>query len=150
MKIYSFLLFLFFSSSLYSQTFIGNQKDIDKILSNIKSFSVSLMNSDYKSIGLAYTEDAKIFPNNKEILKGKEAIIKYWVLPKGFKTKYHKIKPEEIKIIGDEAYDYGYYEGITLRPNGSESNWKGKYVIVWKKINGDWKMYLDIWNSIKQ
>ncbi|MFC4269044.1 YybH family protein [Polaribacter marinivivus] len=150
MKIYSFLLFLFFSSSLCSQTFIGNQKDIDKILSNIKSFSVSVMNSDYKSIGLAYTEDAKIFPNNKEILKGKEAIINYWVLPKGFKTKYHKIKPEEIKIIGDEAYDYGYYEGITLRPDGSESNWKGKYVIVWKKINGDWKMYLDIWNSIKQ
>ncbi len=24
---------------------------------------------------------------------------------------------------------------------------KGKYVVVWKKQNGNWKMYRDIWNS---
>jgi ketosteroid isomerase-like protein len=24
---------------------------------------------------------------------------------------------------------------------------KGKYVAVWKKENGTWKMYRDIWNS---
>ncbi len=24
---------------------------------------------------------------------------------------------------------------------------KGKYVAVWKKENGNWKMYRDIWNS---
>ena len=140
---------LFFSSSLYSQNLQGNQEDIDLILSNIKSFSNSVINSDYQSIGMAYTDDAKIFPNNREIIQGREAIVRFWTLPEGVQTKYHKIIPEEIKIIGNEAYDYGYYEGITLRPDGTESSWKGKYVIIWKKINQDWKMYLDIWNRIK-
>jgi len=30
------------------------------------------------------------------------------------------------------------------------SSWKGKYVIVWKKVDSKWKMHLDIWNSVKQ
>ena len=107
------------------------------------------MRSDYHSIGKAYTVDAKIFPNNMDIIQGREEIIKYWTLPEGLRTKYHKIIPEEIKIIGNEAYDYGYYEGTTLRSDGTESNWKGKYVVVWRKIDREWKMYLDIWNRIK-
>ena len=149
MKKISLISFLFLSWLATSQVYSGEQEDIDHILSNIKDFSAAVMHSDYQSIGSAYTVDAKIFPNNVDIIQGREAIIKYWTLPKGLKTKYHKIIPSEIKVLGDEAYDYGYYEGTTLRANGTESNWKGKYVIVWKKIDQEWKIYLDIWNSIK-
>jgi len=131
-----------------SKNYVGNQDDIDKILTNTKDFSNFVMNSDYESIGRAYTTDAKIFPNNKEIIKGREAIIKYWTLPEGVQTKYHRVNPEEIKILGNEAYDYGYYEGTTLRSNGTESKWEGKYVIIWRKIDQQWKIYLDIWNRI--
>lgn len=149
MKALPLLSFLFLSFAIHAQKFQGNQEDIDAILSNIKGFSSAVMSSEYQSIGDAYTDDAKIFPNNREIIKGREAIIRYWTLPEGIKTKYHKITPEEIKIIGNEAYDYGFYEGTTLRADGSEASWKGKYVIIWKKVNQDWKMYLDIWNGIK-
>ncbi|MAD98080.1 MAG: DUF4440 domain-containing protein [Flavobacteriaceae bacterium] len=142
------LFLLAFSSMGFAQNFSGDAKDIEQILGNIKSFSAHVMASNYQEIGNAYTEDAKIFPSNKDIIAGKQNIIKYWILPKGFRTKYHKITPQEIKVIGDEAYDYGYYEGTTARPNGSESNWKGKYVIIWKKVADDWKIYLDIWNPI--
>jgi len=131
-----------------SKNYVGNQDDIDKILTNTKDFSNFVMNSDYDSIGRAYTSDAKIFPNNKEIIKGREAIIKYWTLPEGVQTKYHRVNPEEIKILGNEAYDYGYYEGTTLRSIGTESKWKGKYVIIWRKIDQQWKIYLDLWNRI--
>lgn len=148
MKTFSFIFFLFLSCTITSQNYYGNREEIDKILSNIEHFSISVMNSDYQSIGLAYTPDAKIFPNNMDIIKGREAIIKYWTPAEGIKTKYHKITPEEIKVIGNEAYDYGYYEGTTLRSDGTESNWKGKYVIVWRKIDQEWKIYLDIWNRI--
>ena len=148
MKILTLISFLFLSCSIYSQSFQGNKEDIEMILSNIKDFSNSVMNSDYQSIGMAYTIDAKIFPNNTDILQGRDTIIKYWTLPEGVQIKYHKITPEEIKIMGNEAYDYGYYEGVTSRSDGTESSWKGKYVIIWKKINEDWKIYLDIWNRI--
>lgn len=149
MKILTFLSFLFLSSVISSQQYSGNQEDIDMILSNIKDFSTAVMHSDYPSIGMAYTADAKIFPNNRDIIQGREAIVAYWTLPEGVETNYHKITPEEIKILGEEAYDYGYYEGTTLRADGTEANWKGKYVIVWRKVDDQWKMYLDIWNGIR-
>ena len=34
-----------------------------------------------------------------------------------------KVTPEEIKIIGNEAYDYGYYEGRSIGGDGKESSW---------------------------
>ncbi|MFK7980684.1 MAG: DUF4440 domain-containing protein [Saprospiraceae bacterium] len=119
------------------------------ILKNIKAFSQALMNQDYDTVVDAYTDDAKIFPQNSSILTGKTAIRKYWTPPTGSnrKTTYHKITPEEIKILGDEAYDYGYYEGKSIGEDGQESSWGGKYVITWKEVEPDvWKMYLDILN----
>lgn len=130
-----------------SQSFAGDTSEIKKILNNISLFSEFVMAADIESIGNAYTEDAKIFVNNRDIIEGRELIKKYWTPGEGFKTTYHKIYPEEIVIKGgDTAYDYGRYEGKTLTPKGEEVGWKGKYVIVWKKVEDDWKIYLDIWN----
>ncbi len=140
--------FLFMTISVgYTQNYSGDETEINSILKNIEAFSQYVINADYGNLGAAYTEDAKIFPNNKEIISGREAIVDYWRLPEGTRITYHKIFPEEIKIIGDEAYDYGYYEGKTLK-NDKESRWRGKYVIVWKKMEGQWKIYLDIWNRV--
>lgn len=140
------LAFLCFNQ-IEAQTLNGNKKDIKTILKNTADFSKYVMASDYEKIASSYTEDAKIFPNNTKILEG-EDIIKYWTLPEGLSTSYHKITQSEIAIIKDTAYDYGYYEGKTKNTKGEERTWGGKYVIVWKKVDGDWKMYLDIWNDI--
>ncbi len=131
-----------------AQTLNGNKEDIQIILINTEDFSKYVMASDYEKISKSYTEGAKIFPNNTEILEG-EDIKKYWTLPEGISTSYHKITQTEITIVEDTAYDYGYYEGKTKHKDGRISSWKGKYVIVWKKVSGDWKMYLDIWNGVK-
>nr|WP_297911932.1 DUF4440 domain-containing protein [uncultured Allomuricauda sp.] len=132
-----------------AQNFKGNQKDIDQILENTRKFSAYVMASDYDGIASSYTKEAKIFPNNALILEGND-IIQYWTLPEGGHIPYHKITQSEITVEKDTAYDYGYYQGQTKHKDGSLSNWKGKYVIVWKKIEGEWKMYLDIWNNVKE
>ncbi|WP_281541015.1 YybH family protein [Maribacter aestuarii] len=145
----TFFLLLFSSSLCFAQEYMGPKKDIDQILKNAKNFSEHIVDSDYEMILDSYTADAKIFPNNMEILTGKEAILKYWTLPESVSISHHKLIPEEIKVIGVEAYDYGYYEGTTKKADGSESSWKGKYVVIWRKEEGQWKMYLDIWNGVR-
>lgn len=122
----------------------------EKILANMRKFSRAYIKADYEAIASAYTKDARIFPADAGIITGREAIKKRWTLPEGITILHHQINPEEIQLIGDYAYDYGYYEGKTRRADGTETAWKGKYVIVWKKEAGDWKMYLDIWNRVKQ
>ena len=80
-----------------SQEKIAPTDNIEKkkaiILKNIKAFSQALMNQDYDTVVDAYTDDAKIFPQNSKILTGKDAIRKYWTPPAGSnrKTTYHTL-----------------------------------------------------------
>ncbi|MBU2941006.1 DUF4440 domain-containing protein [Lacinutrix sp. C3R15] len=124
--------------------------DEEIIRKNTEAFSLACMQADYDALVDKYTDDAKIFPNNTTIITGKTDIKKKWVLPEGVKTLYHKVTPSEIIIKDSFAYDYGYYEGKTLTKEQKEVSWKGKYVIVWKKINNDWKILLDIWNTVSE
>jgi len=75
-------------------------------------------------------------------------IPKRWNLPEGTKTLHHKVTPSEVKIIDDYTYDYGYYEEKSLYKDKVGQDFKGKYVNVWKYVDGDWKIYLDIWNNL--
>lgn len=146
-----YLFFLLLSclivSSLSAQQFTGKQKDLDQILSNAKAFSSYVMEGNLDGIVNSYTEDGTIFPNQRPILKGEEELTKYWRPQEGYATTYHKITPLEIKISGREARDYGLYEGRSTDPEGKEYTWQGKYLIIWRKVGKEWKMYLDIWNS---
>lgn len=140
---------LFFIVGANAQNFIGNESDIAEIKKNIDQFSKYVMASNYDGIANAYTEDGKIMPNGTPIISGREDIKQRWTLPEGVEISYHKILPEEIKVVNDHAYDYGYYEGTSTRKDGTEISWKGKYVIVWKQVDGTWKIYLDIWNRVE-
>jgi ketosteroid isomerase-like protein len=121
----------------------------EKILATAKNFSKAYMDGDLDAMVNAYTEDGKIFPDNTSIIEGSEALGKYWQLPEGVTVLHHALQPKEINVIGKVAYDYGYYEGKTKNGDGNSNEWKGKYVVIWKKVGNDWKMYLDIWNSVQ-
>ncbi|WGD33818.1 DUF4440 domain-containing protein [Olleya sp. YS] len=124
------------------------KSDIDIIKENTIAFSKAYMEGDIDALANKYTDDGKIFPNNINIISSKESIKKYWMLPEGVKIISHKVTPTEIKVEGNYAYDYGYYEGKTRTQENEEVSWKGKYVIVWKKTGDDWKIFLDIWNKV--
>ncbi|NND64193.1 MAG: nuclear transport factor 2 family protein [Flavobacteriaceae bacterium] len=122
--------------------------DKEQILLNAKAFSEAYMRKDHEAIVNMYTSDGKIFPNKRNVMEGPEALSKFWKFRDGVKDVYHKLTPVEVTVIGNYAYDYGYYEGKITNSDDSENEFKGKYVIIWQKIDDDWKMYLDIWNSI--
>ncbi|MGB0864534.1 MAG: YybH family protein [Saprospiraceae bacterium] len=150
MKHISILLiaFLTWNCSTPQEKKVDIEAEKAMILENVKAFSENVMAGDAQAVAAAYTTDGKLFPNGLDILEGTETITKYWMPNKDYQITHHLITPSEIKILGDEAYDYGYYEGETLKlEDNTKSTWRGKYVIVWKKIDGDWKIYLDIWNK---
>ncbi len=149
-KVLTILAITLMVAGLHAQNYIGKQKDIDVILKNTKSFSAYYMAGDYEKLSGCYTEDGKIFPGGRQIIEGNQKAGNYFKVPEGYKVLKHKVTPQEIRVVKKTAYDYGYYEGETQRPDGTTSTWKGKYVIVWKKVNKDWKIYLDIWNRVDE
>lgn len=126
----------------------GLEKDKVAIAEATKSFSKAYMEKNYDAIANSYTKDAKIFPGNLTIISGRDSIKSFWMGGWG-KVLHHEIIPEEIKFFGDYAHDFGYYQGKSSDKDGKTSEWRGKYVVIWKKEDGDWKMYLDIWNRVR-
>ena len=120
----------------------------EQILEQARKFSQAYIDMDTKTIAMMYTEDAKLFPGGSDIIAGRTAIEKRWQFAEGSKNLHHKLSPVEVKIMEHYAYDYGYYEGSTVDAGGKQTDFKGKYVVIWKKVDGVWKMYLDIWNRI--
>lgn len=143
-----FVVACFVSIIGFTQGLKGTEADIEQIRNNSKLFSEAVVKADYNAIGAFYTEDAKIFPPQKDIISGNEAIKSYWTPQQGVSILSHSSTSSEIKIMGDEAYDYGYYEGKSKTGIGKVVPFKGKYLIIWRKVNGEWKMYLDIWNRL--
>jgi hypothetical protein len=92
------------------------------------------MHGDYETMAMAYTEDGKIFPDNSAVIAGREAIKKRWILPEGSSILHHEIRPEEINIIEDTAYDYGI---IRARPGQNRGSWsisKGNMWLSGKRL----------------
>ena len=139
---------MLFAFNTYGQEYHGKKKDIQKILKNIEAFSQYFMNGEPKKIAECYALDGKILPPNENLAEGRKELEEKWTMPPDMKVLNHKVTPVEIRIVKKYAYDYGYYEGVSQNAKGEKNSWKGKYVIVWKKVGKDWKIYLDIWNRI--
>lgn len=126
----------------------GGQEVLNTLAQISNQFSAAYMKGDIDKLVSFYTDDAVIFPGNSDLIRGQQAIKKYWTLPPGRTITHHKITSVEIRPLGEFAYDYGYYE-VSGTNNGEAwgPNY-GKYLIVWKKDkDGVWKMHLDMWNS---
>ena len=103
---------------------------------------------DAAGIADLYTEDGAVMPPNAPISKGRKAIQQTWesmMQTPGFDLTF---VPEQIIVSssGDMALDRGTYS-LTIAPNGAKQTDTGKYVVVWRKIGGEWKAAADILNS---
>lgn len=103
---------------------------------------------DAAGIAEFYTEDGAVMPANAPISKGRAAIQQTWasmMQTPGFDLTF---VPEQIIVSssGDMALDRGTYR-LTVAPGGATQTDTGKYVVVWRKIGGEWKAAADIFNS---
>ena len=103
---------------------------------------------DAAAIAGLYAEDGAVMPPNAPIGKGRAAIQQTWaslIAMPGFDLA---IIPEEIVVSasGDMALDRGAYR-LAVSPDGTPQTDTGKYVVVWRKIDGKWKAAADIFNS---
>lgn len=112
-----------------------------------RRFSEAYERGDVAEMVSLYTPDAVIFPGNSEAIRGHEAIGRYWRLPPGSRVTHHRATPTEIRVDGDHAYDHGVYEISGERNGEAWGPTLGKYVIVWRREPGGWRMHLDMWNS---
>jgi ketosteroid isomerase-like protein len=113
------------------------------ILDTETKFMTLYKNGNAEGLAALYTADGQIMPPNMPIAKGPA---KLKALFKGFwKEGATKIKLDTVEVEGDGdlAYEVGKY---TLSGKAGRID-QGKYIVVWKKVRGQWKLHRDIFNS---
>lgn len=102
---------------------------------------------DFDEVASLYTVDATAFPPGSAMVQGRTAIAAMW---KGMAEQVSdpKVTTLDVKSLGPSAArEIGTFSLKTKGPTPKEVT--GKYVVVWEKVGGDWKLAADIWNDGK-
>ena len=102
---------------------------------------------DTATVANFYKDDAVVFPPGGDMVKGKQAIQSFWTeVAKGVQADHFKVT--DVRALGpDAAREQGYAVFKTKGDNPQEM--VGKYVVIWEKVGGKWKLDSDIWNLNK-
>ena len=130
--------------SMTSAAFGQDKATIDKLN---ESFMAAFQKGDTAAIGQMYTEDAYLLPSGGEMVKGRAAIQAFWTKAAEGIGDF-KLTTVDVKPLGnDAAREIGTF---TLKTKGQPpQEVAGKYVVVWQKVGGDWRLATDIWNTDK-
>ena len=95
-----------------------------------------------------YADDAVELASNTPLVVGKEAIRAWYHtwLPQPNLSITFATSSVDLSPSGDVAWERGTYEFTTVSPKGTSVD-KGKYLTVWKKVDGTWKVAADMANS---
>lgn len=91
-----------------------------------------------------YTEDARILSPGNEVIEGKEAIGKYWQSVFDSGEFCMDLETVDIEVINETGIEQGTYR---MTDQNAELVDRGKYIVIWKKIDGVWKLHRDISHS---
>lgn len=94
-----------------------------------------------------YAENGRLMPPNAPTATGPgavEQVLEQILTP----NTTLEISSTEIHVseAGDMAYDIGMYALEVETPDGTVED-EGKYLVVWQKVDGEWKVVADMFNS---
>ena len=78
------------------------------------------------------------------VIKGRKAIEKHFSAGHKAGARSLKLEVGTVGGSGDTAYESGAFK---LYGEKSDLLGSGHYVVVWKKVNKEWLIQVDIWNS---
>ena len=115
----------------------------EHIKKEASNFEEDIKKGDSNALAAHYGAEAMVMPPNSEPVKGND-IVHLWGGAIKMGVKDLKLNITDIAGGGDLYSETGTYEMLGAENKSLD---KGKYIVVWKKDNGNWKIYRDIWNS---
>jgi uncharacterized protein (TIGR02246 family) len=108
-----------------------------------RKFEQAAANGDLDLLASLYTKDAVAMPPDGPFVKGRDNIKQMWgSIAQQIGLKSVKLQTVDLEISGDTANEVGEAH-LTLASGAAVV----KYVVVWKKADGEWRLHRDIWNA---
>jgi len=116
----------------------------DEIRKANEEFVAAFNANDAARLTAVYTGDATLYPPNSEPISGSEGIEAYWAAGFDMGISSGVLTTVKATGYGDTAVEEGTF--VINAADGSVID-KGKYIVIWKKVDGAWKYHKDIWNT---
>jgi uncharacterized protein (TIGR02246 family) len=91
-----------------------------------------------------YTENGQLLPPNSDFVTGRQAIQGFWQALFDMGIQEVSLESVEVDGHGETAIEVGKY---ALKGEGGQELDAGKYIVIWKREDGQWKLHRDIFNS---
>ena len=107
-------------------------------------FGAAWGKKDAAAVTALYTANATLLPPNVARVTGAEAILEFWKAALAAAPPAAKLTSTEVEAHGDTAHEVGTYQMFASDGKVVDT---GKYVVVWKREGGQWKLHRDMWSS---
>lgn len=115
-----------------------------EIASANELFMKAFKRGDAASLAEMYTTDGQLLPQNNDFVKGRDAIQAFWQGLMDGGVKESRMEIIDVELVCDTALEVSRY--MLFDGRGQEID-RGKYIVIWKQVDGQWKLHRDIYNS---
>jgi len=121
------------------------KEDVPAVIkANNKALGKAVAAGDAAGLARMYTRKAVLMPPNSKAAKGHKAIAAFWQGAMNAGVKGAVLRSTSVEVLGTTAVEAGV---ATLKGDKGVVLDQCKYVVVWKKEDGAWKLHFDIFNS---
>lgn len=109
-------------------------------------FGEAFSRGDAAAVARLYTPHATILPPGSDMVTGRDGIQKVWagVIQSGL--KFGALQTVSVEQYGNAAREIGRFSAEVPNAQKQMTKVEGKYVVIWKRVNGAWLLDTDIWN----
>ena len=108
-----------------------------------RQFEDAARKGDLDRLASLYTADAVALPPDGPMVKGRDSIKQMWgSIAQQIGLKDVRLATLDFEQAGDTGYEVG--EATLTVSSGTAVV---KFVVVWKKVDGQWRLHRDIWNT---
>ncbi len=107
-------------------------------------FMDAFNNGDTESLAGLYTAEGQVLPPGGDVITGKAGIQVFWQALVEMGIKSAKLETLELNEYTDTAVEVGKY---TLGGEDDQVLDQGKYIVIWRQEDGQWKLHRDIFNT---
>lgn len=110
-------------------------------------FVAAFNKGDAAGVAELYIEQATALPPGAPVAKGRTAIQAFWqgAIQAGYKNV--TLKALQVDRYGTAAREIGQFSLDAPNAQKQMAHVEGKYVVLWRRIGGTWKLDTDIWNA---
>jgi uncharacterized protein (TIGR02246 family) len=116
---------------------------IAEVTTAVGVFMEYVNRGDLEKMLAMYSDDASILPPSGNSLYGRAAFTPFWqhmLENVGFSNVKYTI--ERLDLLAEDTVAEMTHFNVDIAGQPTQ----GKYVVIWKKQQGQWKLYIDIFN----